>query len=198
MDFETPMASNAASPTTSRRQQIVNVAWSILESEGPDAVTMRRLGTELGIKAPSLYKHFPDKAAVEAAIIDRGFLLWGEQARLALALPGDRIQNLAAAYRRVVRDMPHLYRLMTVGPLDRSRLTPGLEEWSGAPFGELFHDPELARAFWGFLHGMAILEIDRRFPDSADLERSWAAGVSAFASAASPNTIVGTRNSTAA
>ena len=36
----------------------------------------------------------------------------------------------------------------------------------------------------GFLHGMAILEIDGRFPPDADLERSWARGVAGFAAVA--------------
>ena len=35
----------------------------ILEAEGRDALTMRRLGAEVGIRAPSLYKHFPDAVA---------------------------------------------------------------------------------------------------------------------------------------
>ena len=34
---------------------------------------MRRLAEQLGIKAPSLYKHLPDKTALEAAIIATGF-----------------------------------------------------------------------------------------------------------------------------
>ena len=69
---------------------------------------------------------------------------------------------------------------MTDGDLDRSRLTPGLEDWAGEPLGYPFADPERARAFWGFLHGMAILEIDDRFPPGADLDRSWSNGVDAF------------------
>ena len=44
----------------------------VLESEGADAVTMRRVADELGVRAASLYKHLPETpAAVEAAIILR-------------------------------------------------------------------------------------------------------------------------------
>lgn len=164
-----------------RQQQIIDVAGEILEAEGPEALTMRRLATELGIKAPSLYKHFPDKAAVESALIERGFLLWGERARSAIGTPGDPLVRLACAYREIAHQRPHLYRLMTVGQLDRSRLAPGVEEWSGAPIGLLFSDGETSRAFWAYLHGMTILEIDGRFPPSADLDRSWSAGIGAFA-----------------
>ncbi|HEX3201114.1 MAG TPA: helix-turn-helix domain-containing protein, partial [Actinomycetes bacterium] len=44
----------------------------LLEEEGTAALTVRRLAERLGIRAPSLYKHLPDKAALEAAIIATG------------------------------------------------------------------------------------------------------------------------------
>jgi AcrR family transcriptional regulator len=44
----------------------------LLEEEGPEALTMRRLAGRLGIRAPSLYKHLPGRAALEAAIIATG------------------------------------------------------------------------------------------------------------------------------
>jgi AcrR family transcriptional regulator len=45
------------------------VARDLLESEGSEGLTMRRLADQLGIRAPSLYKHFPHKEALEVAII---------------------------------------------------------------------------------------------------------------------------------
>lgn len=180
MDCGGPMDSNAPELRSARQQQIVDAAWGLLEANGPDGLTMRRLADELGIKAPSLYKHFPNKQVVEAALIDRGFLLWGHAARESLTQTGDPLANLARAYRAVAVEHPHIYRLMTGGALDRSLLTPGVEEWSGAPLGEPFQDPEAARAFWGLLHGLAILEIDGRFPPDADLDRCWERGVAAF------------------
>jgi len=58
-----------ASPPTVRAREIVGVAREILESEGPQALTMRHLADRLGIRAPSLYKHFRHKAALEVGII---------------------------------------------------------------------------------------------------------------------------------
>jgi AcrR family transcriptional regulator len=174
------MDSSAPESRSPRQEQIIEVAWRILETEGRDALTMRRLADELGIKAPSLYKHFPNKQVVEAALMDKGFLLWGAAAREALDLPGNPLMNLAHAYRSLAVEHPHLYRLITDGSLDRALLTPGVEDWSGSPLGVPFGDPEAARAFWGFLHGMAILEIEGRFPPDADLDRSWEQGVAAF------------------
>ena len=56
-----------------RAASIVAAARRILEEEGRDALTMRRLGAAVGIRAPSLYKHFPDKSSVEVALIEIGF-----------------------------------------------------------------------------------------------------------------------------
>jgi hypothetical protein len=37
---------------------------------------------------------------------------------------------------------------------------------------------------WSFAHGMVILELDRRYPDGSDLDRTWRAGAEAFTLAA--------------
>src|SRR3954453_10330759 len=42
----------------------VRVALNLLEDEGLDKLTMRRLATELGVKAPALYWHFRSKRAL--------------------------------------------------------------------------------------------------------------------------------------
>jgi AcrR family transcriptional regulator len=58
---------------SARAEEVVVAARRLLEEEGAGALTMRRLAERLGIKAPSLYKHLPDKTALEAAIIATGF-----------------------------------------------------------------------------------------------------------------------------
>ncbi|HEY2665754.1 MAG TPA: TetR family transcriptional regulator, partial [Actinomycetota bacterium] len=59
-----PKPAGAAKPARSARAgQIVATARLLLEREGPEALTMRRLGEELGIRAPSLYKHLAGKKA---------------------------------------------------------------------------------------------------------------------------------------
>jgi AcrR family transcriptional regulator len=69
--------SGRSSPTamvarSARAEEVVMAARRLLEEEGAEALTMRRLAERLGIKAPSLYKHLPDKTALEAAIIATG------------------------------------------------------------------------------------------------------------------------------
>jgi AcrR family transcriptional regulator len=169
-----------AEPLSPRARQIVAAARALLEQEGPAALTMRRLADRLGIRAPSLYKHLPDKAAVEAAIIATGF----EDAAAAFeqAVDGatEPLASLAGAYRTFALAHPHLYRLMTDQPLPRDRLPAGLEDRTAAPLQHATGDPQLARAVFAFAHGMVLLELTRRLPAGADPQAAWDEGIAAF------------------
>ncbi|GAA3130666.1 TetR/AcrR family transcriptional regulator [Planomonospora alba] len=171
------------SPLTPRAAQIAAAARELLEEQGHEALTMRALADRLGIRAPSLYKHFPDKAAVEAALIERGLAEIGAILHAALEERSGTgaIGAVLRAYRAAALARPNLYRLATSGRLPRERLAPGLEEWAGTPFFLAAGEPYLAQALWSFAHGMVILELDRRFPAGSDLDRTWAEGARAFA-----------------
>ena len=182
-----------------RQAQIAGAARALLDAEGPEALTMRRVAGVLGIKAPSLYKHLPDKAALEALVVAAGF------AELAAALAdaaaaadeaaaadkahrGDaadaagKLTAIAGAYRAYAVAHPHLYRLMNYQPLRRDLLPDGLEARAAQPLAEAAgYNEARARAMWAFAHGMVSLEIDGRFPPRADLDEAWRAGLAAFA-----------------
>ena len=163
-----------------RAQEIVAAARELLEADGPSALSMRALAERLGIRAPSIYKHLPDKQAVQNAVISAGF---EELAVVLDAAPDDAdpLGSLAVAYRRYARQHPHLYRLMTEHPLQREQLAPGAEDRARRPaLHAVRDDPDLARALWGFVHGLTILELNHRFPPDADVDAAWACGLEAF------------------
>jgi AcrR family transcriptional regulator len=162
---------------------VVAAGRQLLEEEGPEALTMRRLAERVGIRAPSLYKHLPDKAALEAAIIATGFeeaAATFQQAVEGVGKGPGALVALAAAYRRFALEHPHLYRLMNNGPLPREHLPPGLENRTAAPLLRAAGSQARARAVWAFAHGMVMLELDQRFPPDADLDAAWHAGIAAF------------------
>lgn len=173
-----------------RVAQTVAVARRILEAEGPDALTMRRLADELGIRAPSLYKHFASKAAVESAIIEDVLFDIGEATHEALrsSVTTSPLLGLLTTYRTFSVAHPDLYRLATGGRLARQSLPPGLEEWAGNPWFVVTGDPSLAQALWSFAHGMVILELDDRYPPGSALDDTWRAGADAFERSAGPLT----------
>ncbi len=168
-----------------RAQEIVRAARELLEEEGSDALSMRRLGARLGIQAPSIYKHLPDKRALENALVSDGFEQLSVEFASALDGADDPVGALGAAYRAFAHRHPHLYRLMTERELDRANLARGVEDRAARPLYEaLGSDQDLARAAFAFAHGMTILELNDRFPPDADLDAAWARGLDALRAAA--------------
>jgi AcrR family transcriptional regulator len=157
---------------TPRAREIAAAARELLETEGPEALSMRRIADRLGIRAPSLYKHVPDKGALEAALIAAGFEELAERFGA-----GADLRAVALTYRAWALEHPHLYRLMTQGRLPRERLPEGVEAAAAAPLiAATGGDPDAARAAFAFAHGMVILELDDRFPEGADLDAAWERG----------------------
>jgi AcrR family transcriptional regulator len=179
------MIANSVS-LSARARQIVQAARQLLEEEGLEGLTMRRLAERLEMRAPSLYKHFPDKQALEAALISEGFEEVAARFERAAAGADDPLEAIAHAYRSYAHAHPHLYRLMTERPLDREALAPGVEDRAALPvYLAVGEDPDLARAAWAFAHGMTNLELNGRFPPDADLDAAWERGLAAFRAARS-------------
>jgi AcrR family transcriptional regulator len=162
--------------STARQREIVDVARSLLSVEGVEALTLGRVAQALGIKPPSLYKHFASKRHLEAALIAEGL---AEQAE-ALERAEDDLVAIGAAYRAYALAHPQLYRLMTERPLPRDLLDPQLELRAAAPFRRALRDPERARAAWALAHGLVALEIAGRFPPYAELDVAWERALAAL------------------
>lgn len=164
----------------------MEAALAVLDADGPGALTMRRLADDLGMRAPSLYKHVRDKAALEAALIEDVLFDIGDALHAAVLRPGRQgvVSSLLRAYRTHSLAHPNRYRLATSGRLRRDLLPDCLEDWAGQPFFLATGDPYRSQALWSFAHGMVILEVDGRYPAGSDLDRTWQAGALAFASSA--------------
>jgi AcrR family transcriptional regulator len=146
---------------------------------------MRSLAARVGIRAPSIYKHFESGEAVETMVTSILFeelaIIWegaGEGADQPLVA-------LADAQRDYARRHPHLYLLVTERPLDRPALVEGIEERAARPtIVAASEDRELAGAIWAFAHGMTTLELNAHFLPDADLDAAWQMGIKALAAAA--------------
>jgi len=172
---------------TPRQLEVLGAARGLLDSEGVEVLTLGRVARALGIKTPSLYKHFTGKRQLEALLIADGLEACAEA--LEAAEPG--LESIAAAYRRFALEHPQLYRLMTDRPLPRDELPSGLEERAAAPLLRALGDPDLARAAWGHAHGMVQLELAGRFPAGADLGPAWSKAIRALERAAADAALAG-------
>ena len=55
------------------RAEIVAAAWSLAQTEGVAALTLRQIAAAVGMQAPSLYTHFPSKMAIYDALFAEGY-----------------------------------------------------------------------------------------------------------------------------
>jgi TetR/AcrR family tetracycline transcriptional repressor len=104
-------------PATLSTEAIVTAAVAVIDAEGLDALTMRRLGAELGVRAMSLYRHLPNRDAVLAAIVDR--VAAGVVIRIeAGASWTEALHDFGVAYRRTLLDHPRAVPLLATRPVD--------------------------------------------------------------------------------
>ncbi len=152
------MASTKRPPLSRRR--ILEAALRFVDSEGLEALSMRRLGAELGVEAMSLYNHVPNKEALLDGMVE---LLLGE-----LELPPEdegwerRVREAYRAFRRLAHEHPNVFPLLVVRPPDTMDGVWLVEEFLGTLRGAGF-DPETSlyafRALSSYASGYAMAEI---------------------------------------
>jgi AcrR family transcriptional regulator len=90
------------------RAVILEAGLRIVDRDGLEALTMRRLAAALGVNPMSIYHHLPGKAAVLSGLVQEVF------SRVHLTPPPggaswqDRLRHAARAYRGVLRAHPNL------------------------------------------------------------------------------------------
>jgi AcrR family transcriptional regulator len=144
------------------RERVIAAALQIMDQNGLEALTMRRIGRHLGVEAMSLYNHVRDKEDILDGICEHvmaqfqvpGAEDWAEAARL-----GGR------EYRRLLLAHPNVITLMTErkGPFTNPDCLRAYEfaldlfhraGLSGADAVRAFH------AFGGYILGFVTMELD--------------------------------------
>jgi AcrR family transcriptional regulator len=175
-------------PTKITEKQVLNRAIAILNERGADALSMRELAKSLGVKAPSLYRYYPDKISLERAAVDIGNRLLLEQVKAGCRRAEKSGTLLAAghAYRRFAKAKPHLYFLM----MEKRLVLPPTSE-SGNALWEFVlalvrnisgttDGTACGVALWSFLHGFVSLEHAGRFGASGPRD-GFTVGIEALA-----------------
>ena len=134
-------------PRESTRQRILTEALHLFAAHGYAAVTVEQIAAAVGIKAPSLYKHYKSKRDIFDHIVRRMSELDLEQAQ-AYGMPEGTLEETADAYRDV--------------PLEKIRVyTKAMFlHWTAEPFSadfrrlltlEQYRDPDMARLYQQYL-----------------------------------------------
>ena len=161
--------------TNNTADRIASVALTILEKEGPEAVSMRRIAEAVGITPMAIYHHFPSREALLNTITDREFakLLSYMQAQPLNGGFENRLLAVLAGYVDYALARPRIFDFIFSRPRPgarqfpkdfRARRSPTLNPVADLLAAEmekgfLKRDDvwEVAFALWAHVHGYVML-----------------------------------------
>lgn len=160
------------------RRALLGEALRTIQTRGVEHLTLRTVGSRLGVSRTALYRHFADKQALLAAVGLEGFRML----RLALSAARDGagdsrsgFEAMGTAYVRFAVTHSSHYRVMFGRFVESSAKDAGFLGEATAAFEVLvgsvveqqraglvrLDDPQLlARFIWSIVHGIAMLAID--------------------------------------
>lgn len=149
----------------------------LIEARDADTLSLREVARAAGVSATAVYRHFPDKRALMAALADEGLarLYEAQAGAAAAAAPGNAFEATGRAYVHFALAQPALFRLTFAYP-------DVFADPAGDAAARLLHQNALAltggdedeaklvavRA-WSVAHGLAMLMLDGRLPPDAEL-----------------------------
>ena len=114
MSASRPYNGPVPAPAKITRPQIIEAALALLERKGREGFTMSDVAAAVGVRAPSLYGHFADRAAL---LEELELSLWSELGKqlagqVIKRQPIETLKAQARAYRRFATQRPDAYALL--------------------------------------------------------------------------------------
>jgi AcrR family transcriptional regulator len=162
------------------REALIRSGLKLIEEQGVRALTLREIGSRVGVSRTAAYRHFADKEDLLAAIREAGFGLFADSLESAKqAAPHDfasRLTAMALAYVRFAAHHSAYYEVMFgwrtsrgdhSKPSEQGARAFGILEQTireGQQTGEVRPGDTvmLARLVWAQVHGISTLGL---YPD---------------------------------
>ncbi len=162
------------------RTALIETGLRLLAERTADDVSLREMAREVGVSATAVYRHFPDKGALMAALAMAGLAQLGAVQRQAAEQAGGGTAGFAAtgrAYVRFALANPALFRLIFSSPAPADLLQRAARDSSDAiTFLKMNAEAQLgpgtdsravqvgALQAWSQAHGLAMLMLDGQIP----------------------------------
>lgn len=159
------------------RTALIQAGLKALEATPLSELSLRQLARDTGVSATAVYRHFPDKQALLAALADEGIAQLGEAQQLAAQHSDDPFAATGRTYVRWALANPALFRLIfsQIEPIGETvfgdSLAAQLLQRSAAEAtgGESARTRQLVVQAWALVHGLAMLMLDRQLPHDDEL-----------------------------
>jgi AcrR family transcriptional regulator len=142
------------------RARIVDEAIALVDAEGPEALSMRRLAARLGTSTMSTYHHVPDKQALIEAIAER---VMSELEQPPDEVPWEEaVGRMAVSFRALTHAHPAVFRVLLSGerPAALVRTAEGVVHRLVAAGFDADEAVMTFRTFIRYLIGSTVLEAD--------------------------------------
>ncbi|CCH34930.1 WHG domain-containing protein [Actinosynnema sp. NPDC047251] len=180
------------------RVRLLDRAGELLSSEGPGALSLRRLAADVNTSTTAVYSLFGGKPALLDSLYEEAFRRFGD--RLA-ALPQtddpvEDIIGIGLTYRASALADPQFYLVMfskVIPNFEPSEETEAAAADTFVPLVEnvgraiecgLFIDApheQIALALWGMVHGLVSLELNGNLPPGVEIGPAYERAIRACA-----------------
>jgi AcrR family transcriptional regulator len=171
-------------PAHTSTAAVIAAGRALLERDGPDALTMRRVADAVGVRAPSLYKHVAGRDDLIRLILEdvADELTAILQEAVSMGAPRADVRRMTDAYRRFAGQNPAAYGLLFArgapeGAVSRSqRSSAALLSAMTAIVGPADALPA-ARTVVAWAHGFIMMEQAGAFRLGGDIDTAWDFGI---------------------
>ena len=159
------------------RESILQSAWQLVNEEGWQNLSIRKIADAIEYSVPVVYDHFENKEAILAEFNHKGFKMLGDQlseAKASVTKPSEQIAAIADAYWNFAFNNKEYYQLMYgLGMPTCESLTsvPELTAFIGVIFSTI--EELLVKAggqksdntwlkvhsFWSMIHGLVSINL---------------------------------------
>ncbi|MGW6931110.1 TetR/AcrR family transcriptional regulator [Lentzea sp. NPDC054927] len=164
------------------RRRLLERAGELLSTEGPAAVSLRKIATDVNTSTTAVYSLFGGKPALLDALYDEAFLRFGTHLASVPVTenPAEDLVQIGLAYRRSALADPQFYSVLYSKVVEP---TKAMSRAAGRTFAPVINtvrraverkvfldeDPEqIAMSMWGIAHGLVSLELNGNLPPGID------------------------------
>ncbi|ANZ42848.1 TetR family transcriptional regulator [Lentzea guizhouensis] len=164
------------------RRRLLQRAGELLSTRGPDAVSLRRIATDVNTSTTAVYSLFGGKPALLEALYDEAFSRFGAhlQAVPTTDDPAEDLLQIGLAYRRSALEDPQFYSVLYSKVVEPTKEMSRAAGRTFAPVRNAVRraietgvyrdeDPQqIAMSMWGIAHGLVSLELNGNLPPGVD------------------------------
>ncbi|MET9628918.1 TetR/AcrR family transcriptional regulator [Lentzea sp. NPDC006480] len=169
------------------RRRLLERAGELLSTEGPDAVSLRKIATDVNTSTTAVYSLFGGKPALLEALYDEAFNRFGTHlAEVPITEdPAEDLVQIGLAYRRSALADPQFYSVLYSKVVEP---TKAMSRAAGRTFAPVINtvrraieqqvfvqeEPEqIAMSMWGIAHGLVSLELGGNLPPGIDAQATY-------------------------